>query len=251
MDWEQIWKRIERAGFVVTPLCAIAGAYYTAGTYYGWDKQATAPLTKDHAGGIIMTLPPWLGFALLGVAIVSLLTSWGMILIRRRTKNSPGQEFTAQAGMISINEIEFNTGRLTQAAPWLELYLTCFNASGFDMRPFSVTGRVNVSGQEFHSHIELIDVLKTFGSAQFFRIGLKIPVSASEAQYCLDSIKRRNLSVVFAQDARITLGVTIHGKSGPSPEINVWLPGGVSFNPESLRTDPYLPWRNPLNLLQR
>ena len=80
MDADRIWNWAERAAVVViAPLCALVGAYFAAGTYYGWDKQDAVPVIKDHASGPAMTLPAWLGFALLGVAIVSLLTSWAMI----------------------------------------------------------------------------------------------------------------------------------------------------------------------------
>jgi hypothetical protein len=91
MDADRIWKWAERAAVVViAPLCAILGAYFAAGTYYGWDKRPE-PVAQDHAGGVAMTLPPWLGFALLGIAIVSLLTGWGMIFIRRRA-NKPNRK---------------------------------------------------------------------------------------------------------------------------------------------------------------
>jgi hypothetical protein len=85
-----------------------------------------------------------------------------------------------------------------QAAPWLELYLTFSNATGYEARPSNVTGRIAVSGQEFHGRIEFVDILKRHGSEPFFRFGLKIPVSASEAKYCLDCIQRRNLSLDFS-----------------------------------------------------
>jgi hypothetical protein len=251
METDPKWKRGERLAVVVIGplcgilgvLCAALGAYFAAGTYFGWDKQAMPPVTKDHAGGTIMTLPPWLGLALLGVAIVSLLTSWGMILIRRRAKHGPDQKFTARAGMISLNEIEFNTSRLNQAAPWLEIYLTFFNDAGHLTRPYEATGRVIVSGQEFHGQIELIDLLKSHPDGQFFRTGLKIPVSASEAKHCLDSILFDNLSLDFSR-ATMTFGVIIYNVPGPSPVLNVWLPMRVSFNTKSLRTDPYLPWQS-------
>src|SRR5436190_14623958 len=89
MDADRIWKWAERAAVVViAPICAIGGAYVAAGTYYGWDKQAAVAVAKDHVSGAAMTLPPWLGFALLDIAIVSLLTSWGMIAIRLRAKKA-------------------------------------------------------------------------------------------------------------------------------------------------------------------
>lgn len=144
--------------------------------------------------------------------------------------------------MISLNEIEFNTKRLNQPAPWLELNLTFFNATGHNARPLEVSGRVIVSGQEFHARIELVDLLQSYPYGEFFKTDLKIPVSTSEAQHCLETIKSSKLSVEFS-DAHITFGITIYGLSGPSPVIGVPLPKKVSLNRESLRTDPYLPWQ--------
>jgi hypothetical protein len=191
---------------------------------------------------------PWLREAALFLTGLAIGMWFDTIVRRRRARKN--EEFIPQAGMVSINEIEFSTGRLKQPAPWLELYLTCFNASGYEVRPIGVTGRVNVSGEEFHSRIELIDILKTCGNAQFCRVGIKIPVSASEAQHCVESIHGGTLIVAFSGSATLTFGVAIYGKSGPAPEINISLPGGVRFDPDTLRTDPYLPWHNPLNFIQ-
>jgi hypothetical protein len=249
MDLERIWKGVERSAAIIGAVCAVATVYYTMGVYYGWDKQEAAKVGSAATNGGIHMSIPWPIVALGLLATLAILASWVMIVIRLRGQKGAVQKFEPHSGMISLNEIEFNTGRLSQPAPWLELYLTFFNASGFDTRPFRIAGRVKVSGQEFHSHIELIDTLKACGNNQFFRVGLKIPLSASEAEYCLDSIRRRNLSVDFSGGI-ITFGITIYGKSGPAPEINFWLPRGVGFNPESLRTDPYLPWHNPLNVVQ-
>jgi hypothetical protein len=101
MAADRIWKWAERAAVVViAPLCAIAGAYFAAGTYYGWDKQAAT-----HAGGQAMTLPPWLGLALLGIAIVSLLTGWCMIFIRWRPKKSKASNDDSAPAVPSIYEV--------------------------------------------------------------------------------------------------------------------------------------------------
>lgn len=169
---------------------------------------------------------------------------WFDTFVRRRAARRSG-EFIPKGAMIFINEIEFNIERLSQPSPWLELYLTFSNATGYGARPFNVTGRVTVSGQEFHAHIEFVDTLKSHGSESFFRLGLKIPVSTSQAQYCLDCIQRRDLSVDFSE-AIITFGITIYGRHGPTPELNVFLPKRVNFNADSLRTDPYLPWKSIL-----
>jgi hypothetical protein len=83
MDWDRSWKWAERAGFVITVFCTAAGAYYAAGTYYGWDKLANAGGVAT--GGVPMNAPTsWLAIILLMVAVITLATSWAMILIRRR-----------------------------------------------------------------------------------------------------------------------------------------------------------------------
>lgn len=186
---------------------------------------------------------PWLRGAALLLAGLTI-GMWFDTFVRRRAARRSG-EFIPKGAMISLNEIEFNIARLGQPAPWLELYLTFSNATGYEARLFNVTGRVTVSGQEFHAHIEFVDTLKSHGSESFFRFGIKIPVSASEAQYCLDCIQRRNLSVDFSE-AIITFGITIYGRHGPTPELNVFLPKLVNFNADLLRTDPYLPWKSIL-----
>jgi hypothetical protein len=137
--------------------------------------------------------------------------------------------------------MQFNPARLRQAAPWLELTLTFSNATGYEARPFEVTGRVTVSGQDFHAHIELADTAQSYGSGPSFRVRLKIPVSASEAEYCLDSIRRQNLSVGFP-DSIVTFGITIYNRVGATSLINVWLPRTVGFDTNFLRSEPYIPW---------
>jgi hypothetical protein len=252
VDSERKWKLAERyAVVVIAPLCAVLGllcgalaAYYAAASYHGWDKQAAAPVSQDHAGGSAMTLPPWLGFGLLGIAVALLLTSWGIIVIIRRAekRKAAGQEFIPKGNLISLNEIEFNPGRLRQAAPWLELNLTFSNATGYQPMPSTVTGRVTVSGQDFHAHIELADTVQSYGSGPFFKVRLKIPVTASEAEYCLDCIRRQNLSVGFP-DSTVTCGIIIYYRPGPAPLLYVWLPRTVGFDTKSLRSDPYIPWQ--------
>jgi hypothetical protein len=248
MDSERAWKWAERVGpVVIAPLCSVAALYYAAATYYGWDKQVAPPTIKGEPWWSAMTETPWLGFALLCVAIASVLTSWGMIFIRRRAEKqkAAGQEFIPRGALISLNEIEFNVGRLSQAAPWLELYLTFSNATGYDTHPIAVTGRVTISGQEFRDHIELANALTSFGSAPFFRLGLKVPLSTSEAEYCLDTIRRKNLSISFP-DSTVTFGISIHdGKARPTPLVYAWLPKTIHINPVSLRSDPYIPWLPP------
>jgi hypothetical protein len=251
METDPKWKRGERAAIlfigplcgILGVLCAALGAYFAAGTYLGWDKQAAAPVAKeDDAVGMAMMLPPWLGFALLGVAILSLLTSWAIIFIRRRSKkqSAPSQVFVPLHGMISINEVEFNTDRLGQAAPWLEIYLTCFNATGHPIRPLVASGRLLVSGQEFHGHLELADSnsVRSYGAATFFRFGLKVPVSATEARYCHQALASGHLFVDFP---RVNIEFQIQILNAPAATLYVDLPNRVHLNSDG-RTQPYLPW---------
>jgi hypothetical protein len=232
----------ERSAAIIGAVCAIATVYYTMGVYYGWDKQEAAKISSAAAtGGTHMNIQ-W-PIIILGVlATLSILTSWAMITIRLRRPKESIQKFVPHSGMISLNEIEFNIGRLSQAAPWLELYLTFFNATGRVIRPLSVRGRILVSAQEFHGHIELVAPVTTmYGENKFFRMGVKIPVSSTEAEYCFDSIRRNNLQVGFVDGA---LAFQVSVLEGSSPEFHVWLPGYVSFNIATLRTDPYLPWQS-------
>jgi len=142
MDGERIWKWAERAAVVfIAPLCAILGAYFAAGTYYGWDKQASVPITQDHAGALAMTPPAWLGFALLGIAIMSLLTGWGMIFIRRRA-TKPNREGATSAEVASVEgisvarpylkEANVYAGTLSSSPELFPNVVVCFGRSGRD-----------------------------------------------------------------------------------------------------------------------
>ena len=219
--------------------------------------QAAEPLRKEAA--VPPDLHPVLSSSIWAYVPLALLTLVGVIWLARQIKPTKGNEkaelpapekgqpeaFIPRGSLIALNEIEFNVGRLNQAAPWLELYLTFSNATGYDTHPVAITGRVTVSGQEFRDHIELANTLASFGSAPFFRMGLKVPLSTAEAEYCLDSIRRKNLSISFP-DSAVTFGIAIHdGKSRPTPLLYARLPKTVHINPESLRSDPYIPWLPP------
>jgi hypothetical protein len=84
MNWDRPWKWVERIGAVVTAICALAGTYYAAGTYYGWDKVPRAVA----AGGNPASQIPWFAAALLTAAIATLIMSSAMIVIRRRSEKT-------------------------------------------------------------------------------------------------------------------------------------------------------------------
>jgi hypothetical protein len=139
MDGERIWKWAERAAVVfIAPLCAIIGAYFAAGTYYGWDKQASVPTTQDRAGALAMPPPAWLGFALLGIAIMSLLTGWGMIFIRRRatkpSRENPGTTDSEgkSAPKPYLKEANVYAGSLSSSPELFPNVVVYFGRSGRD-----------------------------------------------------------------------------------------------------------------------
>jgi hypothetical protein len=95
MDWERLWKGIERSTVVIGGVCAIVTTYYTVGLFYGWDKQEAAKIGGVTAtpGGVPMTLP--FPVLILGaLAVLTLLTSWAMIGIRLSAKKSKKPELT-------------------------------------------------------------------------------------------------------------------------------------------------------------
>lgn len=149
MDSERAWKWAERAGpVVIAPLCSLAALYFAAATYYGWDKQAAPPpVIKDDHGWSAMTPAPWLGLALLCIAIVSVLTSWGMIFIRRRAerRRATGQEFIPVGAMGPappvmpegksasrpyLREARVNAGLRTSSPEIFPNVVVCFGRSG-------------------------------------------------------------------------------------------------------------------------
>jgi hypothetical protein len=224
MDRERIWERIERAGFVVTPLCAVAGAYYAAGTYYGWDKQAAT-----HTGGSAMTLPPWLGIALLGVAIASLLTSWGMIFIRRRAKkpkdNPSGRSPSIYAPIV---DMEIDGSRLGQAAPWL--FFDCFgyNATGYSLQLASVSGRIKIGSEEFHGQIEFDRNSFMHPSDFFYVFSLRIPLTKPEAEVCMKVLGETPVYIEF-------IGASIEAVAHSSPANSLFqikIPRQLKFEGE-------------------
>jgi hypothetical protein len=239
--------RLQDSGWwAFTPFIMLtaAGAIFLAKVTGFLPESGGSDASASHAAAT-GSFPIWATVFLVWTLLMLSPILLGRLVFRFQSAKPDQQEFIPKGALISLTEIEFNTERLSQPAPWLELYLIFANATGYEARPFNVTGRVTVSGQEFHGRIEFIDKIKSHGSEPFFEFGLKIPVSASEAQYCLDCIQGRNLSLDFTE-ATITFGITIYGRQGPTPEINVWLPKGVKFNAESLRTDPYLPLRSIL-----
>jgi hypothetical protein len=124
MDSDQTWKWVERCTLVVGAVCAIVTAAYTIGLFYGWDKHEAAKAGPIAAPDGVAMSAQWPLIALGILAAVALLTAWVMIFIRLRAqKSQTTQEFIPRGSLISLNEIEFNVGRLSQAAPWLELYL--------------------------------------------------------------------------------------------------------------------------------
>jgi hypothetical protein len=164
MDGERVWKWAERAAVVVIgPLCAVVGTYFAAGTYFGWDKQAAEPHAKDHAGAAMMALPSWLGFALLGVAILSLLTGWTMILLRRQADKAGRQRPSDQTAVQSANrdrstdvqsavppesriyvtQMGIDTNKLQATPPKLEMYLLAVNATGQTINVVSASGSIS------------------------------------------------------------------------------------------------------------
>jgi hypothetical protein len=225
MDRERIWEWIERAGFVVTPLCAVAGAYYAAGTYYGWDKQAAT-----HAGGQAMTLPPWLGIALLGVAIASVLTSWSMIFIRRRAAKSkqpdPNPTGRSPAIRAPIIKVEIGHSRLSQAAPWLEFDCGGYNATGYNLQLNSVRGRIKVGREEFHGQLEFDRKEFMYPVDDFYTFSLKIPLTAAEAELCRRALAEEKLLVIDFVQTIITATAT----SKPSNSIfEIMVPNASSL----------------------
>jgi hypothetical protein len=186
----------------------------------------------------------WYIWAATGLGILIALAAARMFVRRVRSKiptgKQPKQQFVAHYGMISINEVEFNTERLGQAAPWLEIYLTLFNATGHPVRPVMASGRVLVSGQEFHGQFELADSnsIRSYGAATFFRFGLKVPVSATEAKYCNEALNSGHLFVDFPN---VKIEFQIQVLNEPAAALYVDLPNRVHFNSYG-RTQPYLPW---------
>jgi hypothetical protein len=240
MDFDRIWKWVERTGFILNPTIALGAAYYAAGVYNGWDKQEAAKTTTGPTvllGDAAMTLP-WPIITLSILAALLMLTSWTMIAVRIRRKTP--KEKILWSGAISLNEIQFDTSRFGQPSPWLQLHLTLFNATGYVVAPSHVIGRLIVSGQEFHGLMELSDPPATIhGLDRFIKIGLKIPVSSSEAEHAKAALKSGHLFVDFS-NAAITFQLYIPDSA--SEQFTVNPPLRVHFNTEG-RTDPYLPWQ--------
>ena len=198
MDWDRYWKWAERGSTIILVLCGLGGTYYAAGTYYGWDKQQPPSPITNHAGEAAVTLPPtWIPFALLGAAALLLFTMWAMILIRWQLKKNSTPPAFGDVRVVSLNEIQFNTSQIWDAAPWLELYLTFFNASQYTIRPVEIEGRIKVLGQEYHGHFELMDTMKWSAGAEFFKVEIKIPISSSEAKFLSEAIGEAHIQLSF------------------------------------------------------
>jgi hypothetical protein len=240
MDWERAWKWIERVGSVIGAVCAITITYYTVGIFYGWDKQhsPSGEVAATPSGAAMSTYWPLIVLGIL--AILTLATSWIMIFLRLWSKKQEERPFSARAGMLPIIEAEMNFSRLAQAAPWLEVYFTFFNGAGYIVRSISASGRITVSGQEFHGHIELNgDIFKFHPMDDFFRIGVKIPLSASEVEYITETIRRGNLLVGFP-NAAISFQIDTPRAGTP---FEAHLPPRLNFDPNNGRTEPFLPWQ--------
>ena len=76
------WKWMERGQGAVGALATLATLYYTAGVYYGWNQPS--PERNDYVLAGHSMMPPWWVIALGVLAILMLLTSWGMIAMRLR-----------------------------------------------------------------------------------------------------------------------------------------------------------------------
>lgn len=240
MDWDRAWNWAQRASTIILVLCGLAGTYYAMGTYYGWDKHPTPAPATNHAGEAVVMLPPaWIAITLLGAALLLLLTMWAMILIRWKLSKKPALPTYGDVRVVSLNEIQFSSSRILDAAPWLELYLTFFNGSQYTIRPVEIEGRIKVSGQEYHSRLELMDTMKWSSGAEFFGVGVKIPVSASEAKFLSDAIGENHVLLGFP-NGKLTFQLAT-----PIRSTNIYfsLPDKITFNCKTGRTDPYLPWR--------
>jgi hypothetical protein len=76
------WKWMERGQGAVGALAALATLYYTAGVYYGWNQPSSE--RKDYVPAGHSMMPPGWVIALGILAILMLLTSWGMMAMRLR-----------------------------------------------------------------------------------------------------------------------------------------------------------------------
>src|SRR5258708_3699542 len=112
MDLEGLWRAIERSMVVVGGICAILTAYYSAGLYYGWDKQEAAKIggaTVAPIGGH-MTVPVWI-YALGGIGVLLLGTAWVMIVLRRKAPQIHGRMFPIETG-VYVGQISISLDKL-------------------------------------------------------------------------------------------------------------------------------------------
>jgi hypothetical protein len=227
---DRLWKIIERSGGIVGTLCAVITAIYTVGIFYGWDKSMPSKPTSP-----VMSAS-WLLYALGAIGLALLATSWIMIFIRAR---QPKKLFIPRPTMLPLNEVEISFASTWHVSPWLELYLTFFNASGFIVRPQIASGRIKVGGQEFHGHIELNTPVRSVPADGFFRVGLRVPLSAAEAKY-IGEMNREGHILVVLPNAKIVFEIASFSRPAT---LDIPLPNQIHFNARTGRTDPYLPWR--------
>lgn len=91
MDGGRLWKLVERGGLLIGTVCALATTYFTVGIFYHWDAKPNAGAATPGAA-IISALWPLIVLGML--ALATLLTSWIMILVRRRSTGIPSSPLT-------------------------------------------------------------------------------------------------------------------------------------------------------------
>jgi hypothetical protein len=226
MDSERAWKWAERAGpVVIAPLCSLAALYFAAATYYGWDKQAAPPpVIKDDHGWSTMTLTPWIGLALLCIAIVSVLTSWGMIFIRRRAEKQKAAgvktvvgypEGRSESLYAPIIDMEIDASKLNQAAPWLVFSCFGYNATGYALQLAEVSGRIKIGAEEFHAKIEFDRNPFMHPSDIFYGFSLRVPLTKPEAEVCIRAFAETPVYIEF-------IGASIKGVAASQPANSIF-----------------------------
>ncbi len=83
MDWDRIWKWVERAATILVAIGTLVIAYYTTGLFYGWDKVPKGGGVAAPSG--TMT-PLWPLIVLAVLTGLLFITAWIMIFLRKGKK---------------------------------------------------------------------------------------------------------------------------------------------------------------------
>jgi hypothetical protein len=118
--------------------------------------------------------------------------------------NPTGRSPSIRAPIIKIG---VGASKLSQAAPWLELYCNGYNATGYNIFFTEVSGRIKIGAEEFHGQIEFDRKEFTYPVDEFYNLSLRVPLTATEAEFCRNALAEGGHSLEFV-GASITAAAT-------------------------------------------